>query len=113
VSLLITIVAVALGVVYAGLVNRRFGARSRTAWLLILPVAIAYAWVVFTADTTEPGPRAMQAFGLGALVQTAFDGWRAGRERRRRINAAEAAVRDAEEVEVRAADVRAAGELRR
>ncbi len=110
-SLVITIVGVALGVAYAGLVDRRFGVRSWTGWILVLPVGVAYAVVLWTADTADPVPRAVQAFAIGALVQTVVDGWRADRERRPQINAAEAAVRAREEADVRAASSRAAGEL--
>ena len=110
-SLLITMVAVGLGVTYAGLVDRRFGARSWRSWLLMLPVMAAYAVVLLTADTTEPVPRAVQAFGIGALVQSAVLGWRADRERRRQINAAEAAIRADDEARVRQADREATGRL--
>lgn len=111
-SVLITLVGVGLGTVYAGLVDRRFGVRSWVSWLLLLPVVVAYAVVLVTADPGEPVPRAVQAFAIGALVTTGIDGWRAERERRRRINAVEAAVRDHEEAEVRATSARAAGEPR-
>ncbi len=110
-SLLITIVAVGLGVAYAGLVDRRFGARSWTSSLLMVPVVVAFAVVVLTADLTDPLPRAVQAFGMGALVQTGIGGWRADRERRRRINAAEAAERAAEEDQVRRRNAEATGPL--
>ncbi len=90
---LITIVGVVCGFVCVRLVDRRFGVRSWQSWLLVVPVLVAYAVVLFTADTSQPGPRAVQSFCLGALVQSAIGGWRADRERRRRINAAEDAVR--------------------
>jgi len=101
VSLLITIVGVALGAVYAGCVHGRFCASSRTAWLLMLPVVVVYAAVLLTADTTEPAPRVIQAFAIGALMQSTLHLWPAERERRRQVNATEAAVRAAEEAEVR------------
>jgi uncharacterized membrane protein YoaK (UPF0700 family) len=109
--LLITIVAVGLGVVYAGLVNRRFGAQSWTAWLLVLPVVIAYAVVLLTADMTQPVPRAVQSFAIGALIQTGVATVRADLERRRRVNAAEATDRARVEAEVRAKNAEAAREL--
>ena len=81
-SLLITIVGVGLGVAYTGLMDRRLSVRGWQSWLLTVPVLIAYAVVLFTADTREPGPRAIQAFCIGALIQTAVGGWRADRDRR-------------------------------
>ncbi|GAA4731833.1 hypothetical protein GCM10023328_08780 [Modestobacter marinus] len=72
-SVLITVVGVWLGYAYVRLVSRRLGLTDRRRWLLLAPVWAAYVVVLRTADTADPGPRAVQAFALAALLGTAVD----------------------------------------
>ncbi|WP_298454881.1 hypothetical protein [uncultured Cellulomonas sp.] len=99
-SMLDTLIGVSLGVVYAGLVNRRFGARSWVTWALVAPVVTVWALMALTSDVTEPARRMFQSFAIGALLLSALSTFLTERGPDERADA-EDAVRAAEEDDVR------------
>lgn len=86
-SLLITIAGVWLGLGYLELVNRRFALTDRGRWLLLAPVWALYVVVLLTTDTSDPVPRAVQAFALATLLRTMLDVARALWHRRNATSA--------------------------
>ena len=106
-SLVITAVAVGLGVAYAGLVCRRFGTRGWRSPVLLAPVWAVYVVTLLVADTSEPVPRAIQSFALGTIVESVVDLWRDARALRDERRAEQAAVTARLEADVRAANAAA------
>lgn len=85
--LLITIVGVALGYAYAGLVDRRFGPGDGRRWSLLVPVWVAYVVVLLTADLQDVWAQGVQSFALASFLGTMLDVGR-GAVRRRRLDRA-------------------------
>ena len=86
--LLLTVVSVASGFVYAGFVDRRFGPQDWRRWAALAPfwvLAVGVALALGTVNMSDLAPQAIQGFALGSLAATATDSL--GALRRRRVDA--------------------------
>jgi len=85
VFLLLTVVGVAAGFVYAGFVDRRFGPQDWRRWAALAPfwvLAVGVALVLGTVNMSDLAPQAIQGFAVGSLFATVLDSLRVLRRRR-------------------------------